>query len=180
MHVVDHVHNALKEVSVTESDGVPVGDYIIDELPLPPFNRVTVQNLKTALVKNIQEVERNLQYNEFKDRVGHIVSGVVKQVENGNFIMDIGRAEGIILRNDMIPRENYRVGDRIKAYIYAVKREARGPQIFMSRTHPGFLIKLFAKEVPEIYDGLIEIKAAARDPLYRVTSRGLLMPLVPA
>jgi N utilization substance protein A len=175
MHVVEHVHNALKEVSVTESDGVPVGEYIIDELPLPPFNRVTVQNLKTALVKNIQEVERNLQYTEFKDRVGHIVSGVVKQVENGNFVMDIGRAEGVILRNDMIPRENYRVGDRIKAYIYAVKREARGPQIFMSRTHPGFLIKLFAKEVPEIYDGLIEIKAAARDPGSRakvaITSR---------
>ena len=164
MHVVNRVQNPSREVALEESDGVPLGDYIVDELPLPNFNRVTVQNLKIALVKNIQEVERTNQYSEFKDRVGHIVSGVVKQVENGNFILDIGRAEGVILRNDMIPRENYRVGDRVKAYIYAVKRESRGPQIFLSRTHPGFLIKLFAKEVPEIYDGLIEIKAAARDP----------------
>jgi N utilization substance protein A len=164
MRVVENVQNPVKEVALEESDGVSIGEYIIDELPLPAFNRVTVQNLKTALVKSIQEVERSTQYNEFKDRVGQIVSGAVKQVENGNFIIDIGRAEGIVLRNEMIPRENYRIGDRIKAYIYAVKRESRGPQIFLSRTHPGFLIKLFAKEVPEIYDGLIEIKAAARDP----------------
>jgi N utilization substance protein A len=164
MHVVEHVTNPLKEVLLAESDGVALGAYIIDELPLPVFNRATVQSLKTALIKNIQEIERTMQYNEFKDRVGQIVSASIKQIEGGNFIVDVGRAEAIILRNEMIPRENYRIGDRLKAYIYSVKREARGPQIFLSRTHPGFLIKLFAKEVPEIYDGMVEIKAAARDP----------------
>lgn len=164
MRVVEEVHNPLREISLEEAQGKALGEYCVEVLPLPTFNRLTVQSLKGSLIKSIQEVERSLQYNEFKDRVGQIISGSIKQVENGNYIVDIGRAEGIILRNEMIPRENYRIGDRIKAYIYAVKQETRGPQIFLSRSHPGFLIKLFAKEVPEIYDGLIEIKAAARDP----------------
>jgi N utilization substance protein A len=133
-------------------------------LPFPTLNRVTVQDLKYEFIRNIQTLERQLQYQEFKDRVGHIISGVVKQVDHGNILVDIGRAEAIMSRHEMIPREQYRIGDRIKAYICSVKAEARGPQILLSRTHPGFLVRLFAKEVPEIYDGLIEIKAASRDP----------------
>jgi N utilization substance protein A len=117
-----------------------------------------------VIVQKVREAERDRQYEEYKDRVGEVINGVVKRVEYGNVIVDLGRGEGIIRRDELIPREIFRTGDRIRAYIYDVRREQRGPQIFLSRTHPQFMAKLFAQEVPEIYDGVIEIKSVARDP----------------
>ena len=112
----------------------------------------------------MREYERKKQFEEFKDRVGEIINGVVKRTEYGNLMVELGRAEALLRRDELIPRESFRNGDRVRAYIYDVREEPRGPQIFLSRTHPGFLAKLFAQEVPEIYDGIIEIKAVARDP----------------
>src|ERR671926_1067202 len=128
-----------------------------------------------VIVKKIRKAERDRQYDEYKDRIGEIVNGVVKRVEYGNVIVDLGRGEGIVRRDELIPRETFRPGDRIRAYLFDVRREARGPQIFLNRTHPQFMAKLFAQEVPEIYDGIVEVKAVARDPGSRakiaVTSR---------
>ncbi len=141
-----------------------VGDYIVDPLPPIDFGRIAAQVSKQVLVQGVRELERKRQYEEFKDRVGEIVNGVVKRTEYGNLMVEIGRAEALLRRDELIGRENFRNGDRVRAYIYDVREETRGPQIFLSRTHPGFLAKLFAQEVPEIYDGIIEIKAVARDP----------------
>ena len=116
------------------------------------------------IVQKVREAERERQFEEYKDRIGEIVNGTVKRVEYGNVIVDLGRAEAIVRRDEAIPRENFRSGDRVRAYIYDVRREQRGPQIFLSRTHPEFMAKLFAQEVPEIYDGIVEIKSVARDP----------------
>ena len=108
--------------------------------------------------------QRERQYEEFKDRIEEVVNGIVKRVEYGNVTVDLGRAEAVIRRDELLPRENFRNGDRVRAYIYDVRRETRGPQIFLSRTHPTFMAKLFSQEVPEVYDGIIEIKSVARDP----------------
>ncbi len=115
-------------------------------------------------MQKVREAERDRQYQEYKDRIGDIVNGIVKRVEYGNVVVDLGRGEAIVRRDEMLPREMFRNGDRVRAYIYDVRREPRGPQIFLSRTHPQFMAKLFAQEVPEIYDGIVEIKAVARDP----------------
>ena len=115
-------------------------------------------------MQKVRDAERDRQYEEYKDRIGEIVNGVVKRVEYGNVIVDLGRGEAIVRRDELIPRETFRPGDRIRAYLFDVRREARGPQIFLSRTHPQFMAKLFAQEVPEIYDGIVEVKAVARDP----------------
>ena len=115
-------------------------------------------------MQKVREAERDRQYEEYKDRIGEIVNGIVKRVEYGNVVVDLGRGEAIVRRDEMLPRETFRNGDRIRAYIYDVRREPRGPQIFLSRTHPQFMAKLFAQEVPEIYDGIVEVKAVARDP----------------
>ncbi len=128
------------------------------------FGRIAAQSAKQVIVQKVREAERDRQYDEFKDRVGEIVNGTVKRVEYGNVIVDLGRGEGIIRRDEMIPRENMRYGDRVRAFVYDVRREQRGPQIFLSRTHPQFMVKLFTMEVPEIYDGVIQIKSVARDP----------------
>src|SRR5689334_236341 len=141
-----------------------VGDFIIDDLPPIDFGRIAAQTAKQVIVQKVRESERQRQYNEFKDRVGEIVNGLVKRVEFGNVVVDLGRAEAILRRDELLPRESFRQGDRVRAYIYDVRAEPRGPQIFLSRTHPQFMAKLFAQEVPEIYDGIIEIKAVARDP----------------
>jgi N utilization substance protein A len=117
-----------------------------------------------VIVQKVREAERDRQYQEYKDRIADIVNGIVKRVEYGNVIVDLGRGEAIVRRDEMLPREVFRNGDRIRAFIYDVRREARGPQIFLSRTHPQFMAKLFAQEVPEIYDGIVEVKAVARDP----------------
>lgn len=133
---------------------------------LPPFElgRVQSQMARQVVTHKVREAERERQYDEFKDRVGEIVNGTVKRVEYGNVIVDLGRGEAIVRRDELIPRETFRYGDRVRAYVYDVRREQRGPQIFLSRTHPQFMAKLFTMEVPEIYDGIIEIKSVARDP----------------
>ncbi len=141
-----------------------VGEYLIDALPPIDFGRISSQMAKQVIVQRVREAERARQFDEYKDRVGEIVNGLVKRVEFGNVIVDLGRAEGLLRRDDLIPREHFKNGDRVRAYIIDVREEARGPQIFLSRTCPEFMAMLFAQEVPEIYDGIIEIKAVARDP----------------
>jgi N utilization substance protein A len=141
-----------------------VGDFIVDPLPPIDFGRIAAQTAKQVIVQRVREYERKKQFDEFKDRVGEVINGVVKRTEYGNLMVEVGRAEALLRRDELIPRESFRNGDRVRAYIFDVREEVRGPQIFLSRTHPGFLAKLFAQEVPEIYDGIIEIKAVARDP----------------
>jgi N utilization substance protein A len=144
--------------------GIQLGEFIVDPLPPIDFGRIAAQTAKQVIVQRVREVERRKQFEEYKDRVGEIINGTVKRTEYGNLMVDLGRAEALLRRDETIPREAFRNGDRVRAYIYDVREEPRGPQIFLSRTHPGFLAKLFAQEVPEIYDGIIEIKAVARDP----------------
>jgi N utilization substance protein A len=144
--------------------GIKPGEFIVDPLPPIDFGRIAAQTAKQVIVQRVREVERKKQYEEYKDRVGEIVNGIVKRTEYGNLMVELGKAEGLLRRDECIPREAFKNGDRVRAYIYDVREEPRGPQIFLSRTHPGFLAKLFAQEVPEIYDGIIEIKAVARDP----------------
>ncbi|NQW00745.1 MAG: transcription termination/antitermination protein NusA [Rhodospirillales bacterium] len=143
---------------------VEPGDFIVDELPPIDFGRIAAQTAKQVIVQKVREAERTRQFAEYKDRMGEIVNGLVKRIEYGNVIVDLGRAEGMLRRDECIPREHFNNGDRVRAYIVDVREETRGPQIFLSRTHPEFMAKLFAQEVPEIYDGIIEIKAVARDP----------------
>ncbi len=143
---------------------IEIGGHLVDPLPPIDFGRIAAQTAKQVIVQRVREYERKRQFDEFKDRVGEIVNGVVKRTEYGNLMVEIGRAEALLRRDELIARESFRNGDRVRAYIYDVRDELRGPQIFLSRTHPGFLAKLFAQEVPEIYDGIIEIKAVARDP----------------
>jgi transcription termination/antitermination protein NusA len=143
---------------------IQVGEHLIDPLPPIDFGRIAAQTAKQVIVQRVREYERKRQYDEFKDRVGEIINGVVKRTEYGNLMVELGKAEALLRRDELIARESFRNGDRVRAYIYDVREEPRGPQIFLSRTHPGFLAKLFAQEVPEIYDGIIEIKAVSRDP----------------
>ena len=140
------------------------GDMIVDEVPPVDMNRIAAQSAKQVILQKVREAERDRQYEEFKDRAGTIINGVVKREEYGNVIVDVGRGEGVLRRNEKIGRESYRPGDRIRCYIKDVRSETRGPQIFLSRTAPEFMAELFKMEVPEIYDGIIEIKAVARDP----------------
>ncbi len=144
--------------------GIAVGEYIVDPLPPIDFGRIGAQTAKQVIVQRVREVERKKQFEEYKDRVGEIINGTVKRTEYGNLMVELGKAEALLRRDECIAREAFKNGDRVRAYIYDVREEPRGPQIFLSRTHPGFLAKLFAQEVPEIYDGIIEIKAVARDP----------------
>jgi N utilization substance protein A len=141
-----------------------VGDLIVDEVPPVDLGRIAAQSAKQVILQKVREAERDRQFEEFEDRKGSIINGVVKREEYGNIIVDIGRGEGILRRNEKIGRESYRPNDRIRCYIKDVRREARGPQVFLSRTDPQFMAELFKMEVPEIYDGVIEIKAVARDP----------------
>ena len=143
---------------------IEVGGHLVDPLPPIDFGRIAAQTAKQVIVQRVREYERKRQYDEYKDRVGEIITGVVKRTEYGNLMVDLGRSEALLRRDETIPRENLHNGDRVRAFIYDVREEPRGPQIFLSRTHPGFLAKLFAQEVPEIYEGIIEIKAVARDP----------------
>ncbi len=152
------------ELARDRNPDAKLGDFIADPLPPMDFGRIAAQSAKQVIVQKVREAERDRQYDEFKDRIGEIANGTVKRVEYGNVIVDLGRGEGIIRRDEMIPRENMRYGDRVRAYVYDVRREQRGPQIFLSRTHPQFMVKLFTMEVPEIYDGIIQIKSVARDP----------------
>ncbi|GGE72316.1 transcription termination factor NusA [Sphingomonas prati] len=168
VEVVELVEDYFKQVSVADAQklqaGAVVGDFIVDPLPNIEFGRIAAQAAKQVIFQKVRDAERDRQYEEFKDRAGEIITGVVKRVEFGHVVVDLGRAEGVVRRDAQIPREVVRVGDRIRSLILRVARETRGPQIFLSRAHPDFMKKLFAQEVPEIYDGVIEIKAAARDP----------------
>ena len=141
-----------------------VGDEVLQALPSFDFGRIAAQTAKQVINFNVREAERERQYNDFKDKKDTILSGIVKRLEFGNVIIDLGRTEAIIQKNEMIPRENIKAGDRVKAYCLDVRREPRGQQIFLSRAQPKFMEKLFIQEVPEIYDGLIEIKSSSRDP----------------
>ena len=168
LQVVDQVENPAIEIALVDAQrfnpAAQIGDTIADTLPPFDFGRIAAQSAKQVIVQKVREAERDRQYDEFKDRIGEIVNGQVKRAEYGNVIVDLGRAEAIVRRDELIPREMFRAGDRIRAYVFDVRREQRGPQIFLSRTHPQFMAKLFAQEVPEIYDGIIEVKAVARDP----------------
>src|SRR6266436_6741164 len=166
--VVDQIENDSTQIAVEDAKkrnpAAQVGDYIAEALPPLEYGRIAAQSAKQVIVQKVREAERDRQYQEYKDRIGDIVNGIVKRVEYGNVIVDLGRGEAIVRRDEMLPRETFRNGDRIRAFIYDVRREARGPQILLSRTHPQFMAKLFAQEVPEIYDGIVEVKSVARDP----------------
>jgi N utilization substance protein A len=168
MLVVETVENSSNQISMDDArkrnPAAQVGDTIADTLPPLEYGRIAAQSAKQVIVQKVREAERDRQYIEYKDRIGDIINGIVKRVEYGNVVVDLGRGEAIVRRDEMLPRETMRNGDRIRAFIYDVRREARGPQIFLSRTHPQFMAKLFAQEVPEIYDGIVEVKAVARDP----------------
>ena len=168
LQVVDDFQNPAIEIPFADArlrnPDAQVGDFIGEPLPPMDFGRIAAQSAKQVIVQKVREAERDRQYDEFHDRIGEIVNGSVKRIEYGNIIVDLGRGEAIIRRDELIPREAFRNADRVRAYVYDVRREQRGPQIFLSRTHPQFMAKLFAQEVPEIYDGIIEVKSVARDP----------------
>ena len=166
--VVDEVENDAIHITAadarTKNPAAQVGDWIAETLPPFDFGRIAAQSAKQVIVQKVREAERDRQYDDYKERIGEIVNGIVKRVEYGNVVIDLGRGEAIVRRDELIPRETFRPGDRIRAFLYDVRREQRGPQIFLSRTHPQFMVKLFTQEVPEVYDGVIEIRAVARDP----------------
>ena len=167
--VVEGAASSVDEVSLEEAQryegAIELGGYVKEELPQPDdFGRIATQIAKHVIVQQVREAEREQQYEKFKDRVGTAESGTVKRIEYGNLIIDLGQAEGVIRREHLIPREHLKRGDRTLAYIYEVKRDNRGPQIFLSRTHPQLMVLLFRQEVPEVYDGVVEIMGCARDP----------------
>ncbi|MEP0521796.1 MAG: transcription termination factor NusA [Hyphomicrobiales bacterium] len=168
LHVVDDVENNMSEISLAEAQGrnpeAKVGDALSEPLPPMDFGRIAAQSAKQVIVQKVREAERDRQFEEYQDRIGTVANGTVKRVEYGNVIVDLGRGEAIIRRDELIPRETFRYGDRVRAFIHDVRREQRGPQIFLSRSHPAFMAKLFEMEVPEIYDGIIELRSVARDP----------------
>ncbi|MCJ9428260.1 transcription termination factor NusA [Kordiimonas marina] len=168
LEVVEDVENPAVEISLEDAredkPDAEVGDYLASSLPPMDFGRIAAQTAKQVIVQKVRDAERQRQYDEYKDRVGEVITGIVKRVEYGNVIVDLGKAEAIMRRDQVIPREHIRQNERIRGYIYEVRRENRGPQIFMSRTRPEFMASLFAQEVPEIYDGIIEIRSVARDP----------------
>jgi len=168
VEVVEDVEDYFKQVDLKQAEklqaGAQVGDFIVDPLPPVDLGRIDAQSAKQVIFQKVRDAERERQFEEFKDRQGEVITGVIKSVEFGHVIVNLGRAEGVIRRDQQIPREAARTGERVRALITKVERNNRGPQIFLSRAHPDFMKKLFAQEVPEIYDNIIEIKAAARDP----------------
>jgi len=168
IEVTDEIENDFTQMSLEQArirdENVNLGEFLVDPLPPIDFGRIAAQTAKQVIVQKVRDAERERQFEEYKDRADEVINGVVKRVEFGNVLVDIGRAEAILRREELIPRETVRQGDRVRALILDVRREQRGPQIFLSRTHPTFMAKLFSQEVPEIYDGIIEIKSVARDP----------------
>jgi N utilization substance protein A len=166
--ISDLVENEITQLSLEhakrEKPDAAIGDFLIEDLPPIDFGRISAQMAKQVIVQRVRDAERQRQFREYKDRVGEVVNGIVKRVEYGNVTVELGRAEAILRRDETLPREHFKNGDRVRAYIYDVREEPRGPQIFLSRTHPQFMAKLFTQEVPEIYDGIITIKSVARDP----------------
>ncbi len=168
LEVVEIVENKATEIDLKEArkknKEAEIGDFISEELPPIEFGRIAAQSAKQVIFQKVRDAERDRQYDEFKDKIDEVISGIVKRVEYGNVIVDLGRNEAIIRRDELLPRETFRSGDRVLAYIQDVRREPRGPQIFLSRTNNNFMAKLFMQEVPEIYDGIVEIISVARDP----------------
>ena len=170
LKIVENPENFNTEISLEDAkkqkkkDDINVGDEIFEQLPPVDFGRIAAQTARQVITQSVRAAERERQYNDFIDKKGEILSGIVKRLEYGNVIVDLNRAEAIIRKEEIIPREILKTGDRIKAYCYDVIRENKGQQIFLSRAHPKFMEKLFFQEVPEIYDGIIEIKSSARDP----------------
>ena len=166
--VAEVIENEITQISLEdakfEKPDAQLGDFLVEDLPPIDFGRIPAQMAKQVIVQRVRDAERQRQYREYKDRVGEIANGIVKRVEYGNVTVELGRAEAILRRDETLPREHFKNGDRVRAYIYDVREEPRGPQIFLSRTHPQFMAKLFMQEVPEIYDGIITIKSVARDP----------------
>ena len=164
----DEVENYQAEMTVEQAkqymENPEVGQQYIEEIPPVDMGRIAAQSAKQVILQKVREAERDRQYEEFQDRAGTIINGVVKREEYGNVVVDVGRGEAILRRTEKIGRESYRPNDRIRCYIKDVRRETRGPQIFLSRTDPMFMAELFKMEVPEIYEGIIEIKSVARDP----------------
>lgn len=166
--VVETVEDEFTQISLADAQrkdkNLKLGDEMVDILPPMDFGRIAAQTAKQVITQKVREAERLRQYNEMKNKKGEIVNGVIKRVEGGNLILEIGRVEALLRRDELIPRETYRIGDRLRAYVLDVRPELKGPQVFLSRSHPQFLAQLFTAEVPEIYDGTIEIKAVSRDP----------------
>ncbi len=164
----DQIENEVTQISLARAKAydknIKVGEFIVDSLPPIDFGRIAAQTAKQVIVQKVRDAERNKQYEEYKEKVGTIVNGTVKRIEFGNVILDIGKAEAILRRDEIIPREKFKNGDRVRAYVLEVRKENKGPQIFLSRTCPEFLAKLFMSEVPEIYDGIVKIVAVSRDP----------------
>ncbi len=176
LEVVETVEEYSRQISLEDArnrnEAAQLGDYVTEPLPPIEFGRIAAQSAKQVIVQKVRDAERERMYEEYKDRIGEIINGSVKRVEYGNVIVDLGRGEAIIRRDELIPRETFRYGDRVRAYIHDVRQEQRGPQIFLSRTHPQFMAKLFTQEVPEIYDGVINIRSIARDPRVTREDRG--------
>jgi N utilization substance protein A len=171
VEIVENVEDTAREITLDEAQKndpknkeLKVGEKIFEELPQIDFGRIAAQSAKQVISSRVREAEKNRQYDDFIDKQGQILSGIIKRLEYGNVIVDLGKAEGVIKKDELIPREILKTGDRVKAYCYEVKKELKGHQIFLSRAHPQFLAKLFFQEVPEIYEGIIEIKSVARDP----------------
>ncbi len=169
IEVVEEVENSSTQMTLEQAkqikNDVEMGEFIVDPLPPIDFGRVAAQTARQVIVQIVRDAEKLQQFEAFKDKIGEIVNGVVKRVENGNIIVDIGHnSEGFLKRNELIPRERFQYGDRIRCYILDVRHETRGSQIFLSRTHPNFLKELFRAEVPEVYEGSVKIEAVARDP----------------
>jgi N utilization substance protein A len=168
LEVAEEIENEATQISLERArlhkPDAQVGEFLVDPLPPIDFGRIAAQTAKQVIVQKVREAERRRQYDEFKDRVFEIVNGLVKRVEFGNVVVDLGRGEAVLRREETVPREHFNNGDRVRALIVDVREETRGPQVFLSRTHPTFMARLFAQEVPEIYEGIIEIKAVARDP----------------
>ncbi len=166
--VVEQVEDVITQTTLEDARKIKpdaqLGEFLVDPLPPIDFGRVAAQTAKQVIVQKVREVERRRQYGEFRDRIGEVINGLVKRIEYGNVVVDLGRGEALMRRDETIPREHFNVGDRVRALVLDVREEQRGPQVFLSRTHPDFLSKLFLQEVPEIYDGIIEIMAVARDP----------------
>ena len=169
--IVDKVEDPAREISLKDANSNPkqnetlkIGDKIYEELPQVDFGRIAAQSAKQVISQRVREAEKSRQYEDFKDKKGQILSGVIKRQEYNNVIVDLGRAEGIIRKEELIQREILKNGDRVKAYCFDVKQDAKAHQIFLSRAHPQFLARLFFQEVPEIYEGVIEVKSVSRDP----------------
>ena len=171
LDIVEKVEDSAREITLEEAkkyhpkeENLKIGEKVFEELPQIDFGRIAAQSAKQVISSRVREAEKNRQYEDFIDKQSQILSGIIKRLEYGNVIVDLGKAEGVIKKDELIPREILKTGDRVKAYCYEVKKELKGHQIFLSRAHPQFLAKLFFQEVPEIYEGTIEIKSVARDP----------------